>query len=208
MVRRLATERPGALLESALVLMVRQTGSATGGVDLASAAATSGLSVGYLTRAFLPQMGQRFPLRAERELRTLAEAIDLLLAGRLASLGDLLAQRLRAVEASTLEDGGWTMARHLEVIPDARVSAVPDAMREAMARAERAQLALRSSARPEKAGAGRHSPGPSREPPGGGAVAPQDPGAAAPWKSAVAGLPGAVRKGVKGDQKKGKGRGR
>ena len=38
--------------------------------------------------------------------------------------GDMLMQRLRAVEAS-IEDGTWEVARHLELIPASRVSATP-----------------------------------------------------------------------------------
>ena len=144
-VRKLATDRPGALLESAMVLMLRQAGGQHARADVAGAAGEQGLCVGYLTRALLPQVTGRITLRSERELRTLAEAIDLLLAGRVAALGDVLAQRFRAVEASILEEGGWSVARHLEVIPDTRVSSVPDAMREVMARAERDQHRLRTA---------------------------------------------------------------
>lgn len=48
---------------------------------------------------------------------TLATALDFLLDGRLGQLGDLLAQRFKAIEASLAADGNWAVARHQELIP-------------------------------------------------------------------------------------------
>ena len=55
-------------------------------------------------------------LRNSRELRTIAECIDALLAGYLPHLGDLLIQRLKAVQTAVVE-GNWNLAQHLELIP-------------------------------------------------------------------------------------------
>ena len=55
-------------------------------------------------------------VRNARELRTLAESLDLLGAGSLARAADLLAQRFIAIETAIM-DGSWESARHLELIP-------------------------------------------------------------------------------------------
>ena len=71
---------------------------------------------------FVPLEG-RTP-RDKRDLFILASAIDQLLAGREAQAEDILAQHFRAMEASLTEEGGWTVARHLEVLPDSQVNAI------------------------------------------------------------------------------------
>ena len=89
-----------------------------------------GLVVAYLTRAVFPHQGARLPLRSERET-TLAESLDLIVAGRAVAAADLLMQRFRAVEAAALEDGGWS------IVPDARVSSSTPSLRATAAAAER-----------------------------------------------------------------------
>ena len=143
-VRQLAANRPGALLRSGLIQMVRYTGDAQGGREARVAVERRGLALGYLTRGLLATLGDRVPVRAERELRTHAEAIDGIMAGRVQAVGDLLMQRFRAVETSLIEDGGWALARHLEVIPETRVSTVPMAMRSDIVRSERKERSARS----------------------------------------------------------------
>ena len=73
--------------------------------------------------------GQReMPARFERELRTIATALDGLLAGDLSLLGDVLAARFKAVELASRE--GWSVAESaepFEVLPDHRLSAATDA---------------------------------------------------------------------------------
>ena len=61
-------------------------------------------------------------IRSQRELRTLAEALDMLLTGQLAQLGDLLMQRFKAVEVAAVD--GWAIAKHLELIPSAGLSSI------------------------------------------------------------------------------------
>ena len=77
------------------------------------------------------------------ELQSSAEAVDLLMRGRVASAGDVLIQRNRAVEAASLEEGGWSVARHLEVLPEAAVSTMSSGLRGVVVKAERARLRLR-----------------------------------------------------------------
>ena len=72
-------------------------------------------------------------------MRTLAEALDALLRGELAAVGDLLMQRLKALEVAT-KDGDWHVARQLELIPENDVGlAAPGERREAQ-RSRRLEL--------------------------------------------------------------------
>ena len=59
---------------------------------------------------------QTIGVRNHRELITLGTGLDLLLQGKLPELGDLLMQRLKALETS-LTDQNWSTARHQELIP-------------------------------------------------------------------------------------------
>ncbi len=94
----------------------------------------------YLTSSLIPASGQ-MKLRDERELRTLAQALDALMTGDLGRAGDVLMQRFRGVETAHPE-GDWRLAQHLEVIPPTRVSSVPTTMRAELVR-ELAQEKLR-----------------------------------------------------------------
>ena len=59
----------------------------------------------------------RLFMGAQRELKTLAEVMDGMASGRHAATFDVVAQRFRAIETSSTEEGGWVWARHLEVLP-------------------------------------------------------------------------------------------
>ena len=52
-------------------------------------------------------------LRTVREMRTVGECLDALLRGELPRLGDILMQRLKALEQST-KDGHWEVAENLD----------------------------------------------------------------------------------------------
>ena len=54
-----------------------------------------------------------FGIRAAREMRTLAEAIDSLLEGGRMRTADFLIQQFKAVQTS-VSDESWSLARHLE----------------------------------------------------------------------------------------------
>ena len=77
---------------------------------------SQGKVVPYLHQILLPQY-PKTGIRSHRELVTLASALDLLLEGNLGMLGDLMAQRFKAIEASLAADGNWAVARHQELIP-------------------------------------------------------------------------------------------
>ena len=86
------------------------------------------------------ECGEQAQLQGLRELQSSAEAVDLLMGGRVASAIDVLIQRFRAVEAASLEEGGWSVARHLEVLPEAAVSTMSSGLR---VKAEQARLRQR-----------------------------------------------------------------
>jgi hypothetical protein len=81
-------------------------------------------------------------VRNHRELVTLGKAIDLLLSGQLGELGDLLVQRLKAVETA-VADQNWSTARHQELIPAQAASLTTEQERRKAARMELAQGKLR-----------------------------------------------------------------
>ena len=126
-------------MENGLKLMQKALASRQGGADLNGPTMDAlgrfqGLVTSYLTTALNPSLavqGKPLGLRNERELRTLAEALDALLRGDLPVIGDILLQRFRAVELNAIE-GDWKLAHHLELIPQHAVSCVPPGMRQAI----------------------------------------------------------------------------
>ena len=86
----------------------------------------------YLTTALAPSLmsqGKTMNVRNERELRTLSEAMDSILRGKVAHAGDILMQRFRACEMSLMESS-WEAAQQLELIPPSQVSCIPPGMRQ------------------------------------------------------------------------------
>ena len=70
----------------------------------------------YLLAAWLPQNQKLLSDERFREVRTLAEAVDLLLRGRTPEALDVLAQRFKACLLSA-RDGHTRASRWLELIP-------------------------------------------------------------------------------------------
>ena len=118
---------PGKLLASGLQ-QIKKFLSQRGGVS--NEANNDELATGvlqYLMSVFHGAHPQSsMSLRNSRELRTIAECIDALLAGDLPHLGDLLMQRLKAVQTAVVE-GNWNLAQHLELIPTTGSNAVTQA---------------------------------------------------------------------------------
>lgn len=90
------------------------------------------------------QTGNNVGLRNARELRTLAEALDLLMVGKVAEAGDLLMQRFKAVELAS-QEGNWKVAQHLELIPETGVSTSSFKERRAAAKLEMEDYRLRKA---------------------------------------------------------------
>ncbi|CAK0797626.1 unnamed protein product [Prorocentrum cordatum] len=105
-IQRAARHRPGALLESGLSEMARFLGERAG----AMAAYLNGIFFGQHPQSGMSQ-------HSVREMRTIAHAIDGLLEGKLPEVGDLLIQRLKALELS-VRDKGWAVASQLELMDD------------------------------------------------------------------------------------------
>ena len=141
MIQAAASSAPGMLLEDGLKTMRQFVATASRSGGPGEPSYTHGddrnLVTMYLTTALARSSKEPLPRGLERELRTLAEAIDLIVDGQVARAGDMLMQRFRAVEFSHLE--GWDAASRLEVIAPSSVSSVPSGMREAIAREHRAE---------------------------------------------------------------------
>lgn len=95
----------------------------------------------YLHQILLPQY-PKAGLRSQRELVTIATALDALLDGNLGLVGDVMAQRFKAIESSLAAEGNWQVARHHELIPTSATLATRSELSEA-ARAEARALRLR-----------------------------------------------------------------
>ena len=102
--------------------------------------------LGYLNQIVLTaNPPSKIGVRARRELVTLATALDELLENNTLRCLDLLMQRFKAVEAS-LQDGGWSLARHYELIPPHGAQLSREDEREMATKAELRSLRLRDAA--------------------------------------------------------------
>ena len=117
-----ARKRPGMLLKSGLSQMAKFLTIRTGGTEEEASRSWRDQRVGaYLNQVLFTQHSQeKLGMRNVRELVTLAEAIDLLMEGQFAAVGDVLMQRMKAVESSVTD--GWQLASHQELIPPAKAT--------------------------------------------------------------------------------------
>ena len=126
-----------------------------------SPASIEPVAVAYLTSVFQPAHSE-LGIRDNRELRTIAEALGALVRDQPLRSGDLLAQRFRAIELASSERN-WSLARHLELIPDGKVTTTSQRARAEVSRLERQEQRLRQQLRrPPDAPGG--SPGRGRPP--------------------------------------------
>ena len=141
-----AKRHPGKLLRSGLEQMSRFMNTRSGD-DLAPSVSWREQRVNaYLNQVLFNQHPvSSMGMRNSRELVTLATAIDLLMEEQFASLGDLLMQRLKAVEASLSE--GWGVANFQELIPPPRATLTTDQERAFAARHALQQRKLAESTR-------------------------------------------------------------
>ena len=101
--------------------------------------------VAWFHQVFLTQHSQtQIGLRTHREMLTLCLSIDMLTAGTLGELGDLLVQRLKALERSVV-DGGWHMAKHQELIQKSDAVLTQDDEVDVTAKAELRALKLKEA---------------------------------------------------------------
>eukprot|EP00435_Cladocopium_sp_Y103_P047964 s1615_g14.t1 len=113
---RLSQKNPGSLLKQGMKELGRYL------ADRAPAEEGAEGWMSHKMMAYISQvvLAQHPPaaigVRNHRELLTLGKGIDMLNEGRLPELGDLLMQRLKALETPFL-DQGWHSAKHRELIP-------------------------------------------------------------------------------------------
>jgi hypothetical protein len=104
----------------------------------------------YTNQVLLIQYPQeKIGIRNAREVQTLARSLDLLLTGNLGVLGDMLMQRLKALEAS-FSDGSWVVARNQELLPDAQASLTSQSERSKAAKEELRLLKLKEALKKAK----------------------------------------------------------
>ena len=89
--------------------------------------------VRYLTTVVQVSAAHGVSVRNERELRTLAEALDALLTGDITRAADIVMMRFKAVELATTSQD-WSSAKFLELIPQTQVSSFTDMEKEAIAK--------------------------------------------------------------------------
>lgn len=121
-VRILAERYPGALTSHALSQMRTTLIQEIGHQDRPNTLAPVG--VAYCRQHLL----RKATGPVQRELFTLAHALDILLRGQAAASADAMTQRVKSIE-QTLLGSHWTVAQRLEVLPQdqASITALPEA---------------------------------------------------------------------------------
>ena len=137
-----AQKRPGRLTSRLLVKMQSMLARDTG-APFSLAAQQSTLTppsaTPYLLTVLAPLHKDKMGLRQMRELRTITACLDEIARGNPQKGGDILSQRLKALELQ-MADGGWSRAQYLELIsPEGATLA--ERSEQAMASKEQAQEA-------------------------------------------------------------------
>ena len=145
-----ARRHPGRLLRSGLEQMAKYVAARSGDGHEAGIASWREQRVGaYLNQVLFTQHSpEKIGIRNVRELVTLSEAIDLLMENNLPAVGDVLMQRMKALESSLTE--GWQMAAYQELIPPSRASLTTDMERSFAAKQALQMKKLQESVRPRK----------------------------------------------------------
>lgn len=143
---RLSKKNPGALLKKGILEMQRYLAArAEGGEADIEEDWTRSRMLSYINQVILVQHPpSAIGLRNQRELLTLGTAVDYLLSGRLGELGDLLMQRIKALETS-LAESSWMTARHQELIPPQAASLTTEEERRKVAKMELAATKLKEA---------------------------------------------------------------
>ncbi len=113
--RRVATEQPGKLFRAGLTTMGEQLSPLDSLEDETSE--VPAIVLKYFLMVFMPQHSIKgIGVGMYRELRTLAEVMDLLIVGKTPEALDMLMQRMKACMMS-IADRDWSSAKWLELIP-------------------------------------------------------------------------------------------
>lgn len=120
-----AKRHPGRLLRSGLEQMAKFLAARAGSEGEPEGSWRQQKVSAYLNQVLFNQHPPAsIGMRNARELVTLAEGLDLLMEEDFARLGDLLMQRMKAVEASLSE--GWGVANYQELIPPPKATLTTD----------------------------------------------------------------------------------
>ena len=139
---RLAKKHPGKLLKSGLKEMGHYLAERVGGDP--EAGWQDRKVMAYINQVLLVQHPpQQLGLRNLREAQTLGMALDLIMEGQTARAGDLLMQRLKALETA-VSDQSWHQAKHQELIPPQAASLSKVVEKEQAAKSELRAAKLRS----------------------------------------------------------------
>ena len=117
--RKLSSEKPGALLVKGFSLMHEQLGTLYGdpATSTSSEAVLQPGALRYLLTTALPLVDvKKVGEEKVRELRTLASTLDLVVSGRVGMAGDMLMQRFKSL-LMALKDGSSAASRYLELVP-------------------------------------------------------------------------------------------
>lgn len=140
---RQSQTNPGKLLKGGLQEMGRYLADRVGGDPRMGWEDRKVMS--YVNQILMANhSSQTMGIRNVREAQTLGSAIDMLMAGNLGGLGDLLMQRLKALETAVAEQS-WSSARHQEMISPQSASLTNQAEREKAAKAELRASKLRAA---------------------------------------------------------------
>ena len=134
-----AKRAPGRLVKSMISKMKDYLGNMQGDQSIPELAP---ITTAYLTSVLMPSRTGQVSKRNSGELRTLAKCIDHLMTGNVAEAADILAQRFQAVETAD-QEGSWNMAKHLEIVTEARVTAVPEEDKRRAIRLEKSEAKYR-----------------------------------------------------------------
>ena len=166
---RYAKRRPGRLAARLLKKMEKSTGF--GGAENKSLKKTARVKpvahmyfLAIMTPALQAKWTQRTQ-RTQRELKVATTLLDLVVEGKGAEAGDILAQRIKALEKSAQDSNQWRKAKHLELVEADDAALVDPGEEEMMAKeAEREDKTRRgpgwSEQEPWRKGRGKGARGP------------------------------------------------
>ena len=104
---------PGRLASRMLLKMSQATAR---GLEGAPKSKTPPVAMNHLLTVLQPTLQGKLGMRTLREMKTLAQCLDLLAQGLVGRGTDLLSQRLKALERATVETH-WNSAQFLELLP-------------------------------------------------------------------------------------------
>lgn len=113
-----AQKNPGRLASRLLskmrTLLAREEGALS--AEASHANLTPATATSYFLTVLIPLHRDRLNLQVQRELRTIARALDLVAMGTPERAADVLAQRMKALEMM-IADQSWARAAHIELLP-------------------------------------------------------------------------------------------